>query len=363
MVSGALKSVVFAAGGTGGHLFPAVAVADVLRGEDPDIEITFVGTGREIEGRVLSGGPYDYVRIASPRLERSLHPKNLWIPFGLTLALVKSLSLLKKERPQVVLGTGSYGSIPVIVAAHLKRIPAAILEQNVVPSVSNRLLARFADCVCLPFDTGADWARRVDQAVVTGNPIRPVEGYGTAQEERVKLGLNPELFTVAVIGGSQGAARVAGAARDALELLADKPVQFIVQSAPGVDIEIDDQWSGRLIVEPFFENIYGCYAAADLLVARAGSGLNEVLAFGKPMILVPYPYSAHGHQERNAEYVAAQGAAQVIDDNSLSGRILAERITVLMGSDELNRMAEAAKSLGRPDAAKRVAEIIRRLAA
>ncbi|MCP4230210.1 MAG: undecaprenyldiphospho-muramoylpentapeptide beta-N-acetylglucosaminyltransferase [bacterium] len=358
MAAGVLKNVIIAAGGTGGHLFPGVAVAEFFAGRFPDAGVTFVGVGREVERKVLSEYDFDYVRVKSPRLNRSLHPKNLLIPFRLLIALLGSLRLLAKIKPQVVIGTGSYGSIPVVIAARLKKIPTMILEQNIIPSVTNRLLSRFSDCVCLAYPPARDWLGGKAEKYVTGNPIRKPQGAMDKAEARRKLGLRGDLFTVAVFGGSQGAVSIASAAKAVLPLLSDKPIQMIVQTTPVVEIETDDKWKGRLLVRDFYENIYDCYAATDLVVGRAGSGLSEALAFGIPMILIPYPYSAHGHQEKNAVFVEQEGAARVISDDELSGKMLAEKITRLMENvKELDEMARAARELGRMDAAERVVRI------
>jgi UDP-N-acetylglucosamine--N-acetylmuramyl-(pentapeptide) pyrophosphoryl-undecaprenol N-acetylglucosamine transferase len=358
MDAGTLNNVVIAAGGTGGHLFPGVAVAEFIAGSDPNARITFVGTGREVEKKVLSGYDFDYVQINSPRLSRNLHPKNILIPFRLTIALFRSLALLNKVKPQVVIGTGSYGSVPVVIAAKLKKIPTMILEQNIIPSVTNRLLSRFADCACLAYPPARDWLGGKLDKYVTGNPIRKPDAMLSASEARKKLGLNEEMFTIAVFGGSQGAASIAGAARDALPLLAEQPIQMILQTAPGIEIETDDKWEGRLVARDFYENIYDCYTAADVVFGRAGSGLSEVLAFGKPMVLIPYPYSAHGHQERNATFAEQEGVALVISDDELSGELLAEKAVYLMENEaKLAEMSRAARELGRMDAAERVARI------
>jgi UDP-N-acetylglucosamine--N-acetylmuramyl-(pentapeptide) pyrophosphoryl-undecaprenol N-acetylglucosamine transferase len=358
MAAGILNNVIIAAGGTGGHLFPGVAVANRLIEKHPGARITFVGVGREIELKVLSNYDYDYVLVKSPRLSRSLHPKNILIPFGLTIAFLRSLRLIGRVKPQVVMGTGSYGSIPVVIAARMKQIPTMILEQNIIPSVTNRLLSRFADCACLAYPPARDWLGTKTEKFVTGNPIREPEGVLDKAGARRKLGLREDLFTVSIFGGSQGAASIANAAKSTLPLLVDKPVQLIIQTTSDIEIEIDDHWKGRLLVKDFYENIYDCYSASDLVVGRAGSGLSEALAFGKPMILIPYPFSAHGHQEKNAVFVEQEGAALVIADEEITGSSLAAKVTRLMeNSVELDEMARAARELGRVDAAERVVRI------
>lgn len=348
--------IVIAGGGTGGHLFPGLATAEAIKVAAPDAEITFVGTGRPVEKRALAGKPYDYRVLRAPRLERSLHPRNLILPLGFAWATVRAGRLLRELGPALVVGTGGYGSAPVVVAARLRRTPTMILEQNIMPGLTNRLLSRVADVACVAFEPSRDWLAGRVKVVVTGNPIRSVGGVDDAVGARGRLGLVPELFTVFVFGGSQGAERLVSAAEGALGKLAGRDIQLVVQTGDAATLETPAAWRGRLVVRPFFDEIYDCYRAADLVVCRAGGGVAEVLAFGKPMVLVPYPFAAHGHQQRNAAYLEQEGAAVVIEDEQLDGAKLAA-VIVEYAADDARRaaMARASRELGRPDAAERVA--------
>ncbi|UCE27282.1 MAG: undecaprenyldiphospho-muramoylpentapeptide beta-N-acetylglucosaminyltransferase [Candidatus Coatesbacteria bacterium] len=351
-------TVVIAGGGTGGHLYPGIAVAEALQVERPDAEITFVGTGRDVERRVLAGRPYEYKVLRTPRLERSLHPKNLLLPFRLVAAVLRARRLLKKSKANLVIGTGGYGSAPVVMAARLRRKPAVILEQNIIPGVTNRILSRFADVACLTFKPSESWLGGRIKTVVTGNPIRVPEGRPSEKEARDRLGLAPDRFTVFVFGGSQGALTLTRAAQGSLSLLNNLDAQMIVQTGGSAEVKAPPGWKDRLLVGEYFDNIYDCYAAADLVVCRAGGGVSEVLAFGRPMVLVPYPYAAHGHQERNAVYVEQEGAAVVVDDGDMDGTKLAALVNYYFHErDELDVMARAARELGRPEAAKRAARV------
>jgi len=351
-------SVVIAGGGTGGHLYPGIAVAEALLAERPDAKITFVGTGRDVEKRVLADRPYDYKVLRTPRLERSLHPRNLLIPFRLTAAVIRARRLLKKVGAGLVIGTGGYGSAPVVMAARSRGIPSVILEQNIIPGVTNRILSRFADVACLAFKPSESWLGGRVKAVVTGNPIRVPEEKPSEREARGRLGLARDRFTVFVFGGSQGALTLTRAAQRSLYLLNNLDAQMIVQTGGSAELEVPPKWKDRLLVGEYFDNIYDCYAAADMVVCRAGGGVSEVLAFGRPMVLVPYPYAAHGHQERNAVYVEQEGAAVVVDDGDMDGTKLAALVNYYFYEpDELAAMARAARELGRPDAAKRAAHV------
>jgi UDP-N-acetylglucosamine--N-acetylmuramyl-(pentapeptide) pyrophosphoryl-undecaprenol N-acetylglucosamine transferase len=348
--------VVIAGGGTGGHLFPGLATGEALTALMPEASITFVGTGRPVEERALAGKAYGYRVLPAPRLERSLHPLNLLMPVRFAWAVARAVRLLRELKAALVVGTGGYGSAPVIVASRLRRTPTIILEQNIIPGLTNRALSRLARLACLTFEPSRDWLAAGVKAVVTGNPIRPVRDAGDAAGARARLGLDAETFTVFVFGGSQGARRLVEAAREALERLAGEDMQFIVQTGDAAALDVPAAWEGRLIVRSFFDEIYDCYRGADLVVCRAGGGVAEVLAFGKPMVLVPYPFAAHGHQERNAAYVEQEGAAVVVPDADLDGTRMASLITELKcDGGRRAAMARASRELGRPDAAQRVA--------
>jgi UDP-N-acetylglucosamine--N-acetylmuramyl-(pentapeptide) pyrophosphoryl-undecaprenol N-acetylglucosamine transferase len=348
--------IVIAGGGTGGHLFPGLATAEAIKAAAPDAEITFVGTGRPVEERALAGKPYDYHVLRAPRLERSLHPRNLILPLGFAWATARAGRLLRELGPALVVGTGGYGSAPVVAAARLRRTPTMILEQNIMPGLTNRLLSRVADVACVAFEPSRDWLAARVKVVATGNPIRRVGGVDDAAGARGRLGLAAGLFTVFVFGGSQGAERLVSAAGGALGELAGHDVQLVVQTGDAATLEVPAAWRGRLIVRPFFDEIYDCYRAADLVACRAGGGVAEVLAFGKPMVLVPYPFAAHGHQQRNAAYLEQEGAAVVVEDEQLDGAKLAA-VILEYAADGGRRaaMARASRELGRPDAAERVA--------
>jgi len=348
--------IVIAGGGTGGHLFPGLAVAEAILKLRPDAAITVVGTGRPVEARALAAKPYRYEVLATPRLERSLHPANLFLPARLAWSILRAGAILRRAGARLVIGTGGYGSAPVIVAAWLRRTPRMILEQNIIPGLTNRLVARFANLAGLAFEGSRSWFPERVKTVVTGNPIRDLGERGDGAAARRRLGLAPDVFTVFVFGGSQGARRLVDAARGALDALAGDRLQMVVQTGDEAALAPPAAWTGRLVVRPFFDEIYDCYRAADVVVCRAGGGVAEVLAFGRPMILVPYPFAAHDHQSGNAVYLEQEGAAIVAEDAAFDGAAFARLVGELMADDKRREtMARASRELGRPDAARRVA--------
>lgn len=349
-------NVVIGGGGTGGHVFPGVATAEAIRALAPGARITFVGTGRPVERRALERYPYDYAVVSSPRLERGWHAGNVLLPLRFAAAIVKARSLLRRGGAHLVVGTGGYGSAPVVMAAWLAGIPRLLLEQNIIPGLTNRVLARFADVVCLTFAPAADYFNRRTRVVITGNPIRPVAEVEAAAAARQRLGLDPARFTVFVGGGSQGARRIVEAVRGAWDLWEEDEVQLIVQTGADTALELPPGQRVRAVVRAFFDDIYECYRAADVVVGRAGGGVAEALAFGKPLILIPYPYAAHDHQSRNAIYLEQEGAAVVVEDQSFTAPALVAAVRGLIREPERRqRMARASRELGRPGAAHDVA--------
>lgn len=348
-------TAVIAAGGTGGHIFPGLATADALVAMRSDAEIIMVGAGKPMEQRIMRTKPYRYEIVAAPRLERSAHPKNFLIPFRLVVAVCKAGRLLRGVGARVVIGTGGYASAPVVIAGRLCGIPTVLLEQNIIPGLTNRVLSRWADLVCVAFDASRGWLAPRAKVVMTGNPIREVAARDDIRGARRRLNLSEDLFTVFVFGGSLGARRLVAATQEALPLL--RPgMQLIVQTGSEAKLLVPPGWTGKLVVRDFFDEIYDCYRAADLVVCRAGGVVAEVLAFGRPMILVPYPYAAHGHQKQNAVYLEQEGAAVVVDDDQCDGRAISRLINDLYADAERREaMARASRELGRPDAARRVA--------
>ena len=348
-------------GGTGGHLFPAVAVAEEwLAGGG---EVLFVGSGRKTEREVLGRLGYPWRGIdVSGFAGRGLRGKLGLLK--LPVALAQSLSIVSRFRPNVVLGVGGYSAGPVIVAARMLRLPCALQEQNAVPGLTNRLLGRLVERA---FVTFPDTVRFFPgKAVLAGNPVRRalIDASATANSrEGDRLGL-------LIFGGSLGA--------HSLNMAAARMLSHLGALAPRLDIthqtgdqdliEVRAAYAEANIearVLPFIHDMAAAYGAADLVVCRAGATtLAELAALGKPSILIPYPHAVGNHQELNARVFERAGAAQVLLDRELEPAILAGRISALL-KDEAARsgMAAAARGLGRPEAARTIAAELSRLAA
>jgi len=353
--------VLIAGGGTGGHVFPGIAVAEELRRQRPKLEVVFVGNRRGLEAQVVPEAGFPIRYIASSGFDR----RRWWLWPGAALAngvgLLQAIALVIAERPQVVLGTGGYVSAPVSMAAKLLGRPLLLQEQNSIPGLANRLLARVADEVHLSFLEARSWFPRRDRLKITGNPVRAQVLSGDREAGLREFKLQPGRPTVFVFGGSLGASRINEAVLDTLRRLKGRiDVQFIFQTGRADFDRVREAVEREALpatVLSFVRRIHMAYAAADLVVCRSGAmTLAEIAVCGLPAILVPYPHAAHNHQEINAANLVDRGAAVMILDSELTGERLAREIAHLLADRQtLSRMSANARLFARPDAATRLA--------
>jgi UDP-N-acetylglucosamine--N-acetylmuramyl-(pentapeptide) pyrophosphoryl-undecaprenol N-acetylglucosamine transferase len=362
--------LVITGGGTGGHLYPGIAVAEALLARMPEAEVRFIG-GTRIEARIVPEAGWPYTRVAAHPLPRRPGPGQLKAAAVNLLGLFQAALQLGGRRPNAVLATGGYVAGPVGLAAVLLGIPLVVQEQNAIPGLTNRWLGRWATRISLPSGAAASFPR--DRVVVTGVPVRPSVLRGERRAARAALGLAPDRFTILTLGGSQGAHTLNRAITEAATLLMYEPVQILHQTG-GEELEWVRREIGhrehvgppvlRQVAVPFIERMGDAYAAADLIICRGGaSTLAEVTAWGLPAILVPYPHAAGDHQEANARPLAEAGAAELIADADLTGIRLAQSLGALLRAPARRReMAEAARAAAHPDAADRVVDLLLRAA-
>lgn len=341
--------LLLAGGGTGGHLFPAVALAQRLLATDSKGQVLFVGTLKGIEAKVLPqlGLPLETIDI-SGFVGKGWRGKLALAP-QLLGSLRQSLRILDKYRPDVVVGVGGYASGPVLLAAKWRRIPTLIHEQNAYPGLTNRLLGGWVDRVCLSFSE-SDCAFHRGRTVLTGNPLRP-----GMEDCPPPLGSEPTLL---VFGGSRGAKAINDAMLAALPLLQPLQPLRIVHQTGAEDLERVRQgyqsagWEKADIL-PFIEDMASAYAQAHLVVCRAGATtLAELTACGRPAILIPYPYAAADHQSANARALARKGAGLLLAQSELSGERLARLAgDLLQDRERLQTMAAAARMMAKKGAA------------
>ena len=352
--------LLLAGGGTGGHLFPAVALAEKLLEQEKQAEVLFVGTERGIEARVLPelGLPLQTVDI------KGFAGRGLLAKIEVLMKLVTStrqgIKILQQFKPDVVVGVGGYASAPMVVAAKLKGLPVVLHEQNAIPGLTNRLLARWADRVCLSFDETVD-AFHGAKMELTGNPLR-----GSLESCPEMADDKPLLL---IFGGSRGARAINDAMCAALPALTVWKNQIeIVHQTGDEDYESvcrkykDAGWDGATVL-PFINDMASVYRRAHLVLCRAGATtIAELTACGRPSILIPYPHAAGDHQTANARALAVKGAAMMLDQRDVDGRKLAMIIDGLLKTpNELKSMARVARSLGRRGAAEKILNICRQV--
>lgn len=380
--------VLLVAGGTGGHIYPGLSLAAALKElafrEGSRVEVTFVGTRRGLEERLIPPAGYPLVTLPAAGFPRGSTLRHLpeWIRSlsvnGYTL--LRALLLVARVRPQVAVGMGGYLTGPVLLAAHLLRVPTLVHEANARPGVANRLAARFTDRVAVGFEAAARGFPHPDRVVVTGNPIRAQVLRGDGARARQRLGLEAGRPTLLVLGGSQGARAINEAlagARDRLEA-AVPGLQVIHQTgmadfarvaeewrAVGMAAVTDGEvrWRGWRVV-PYLDEIADAMLAADLVCSRAGGSTSaELTALGLPSLLIPFAAATEAHQTENARELERAGAARILPQAELSGERLAREVAALLNdAGKLQSMRRASRRLGRPQAARDLAELVRELA-
>lgn len=355
------ETIVVAGGGTGGHLYPGIAIAEELRRRRPGIEIVFAGAGMPLEREILDRHGFRHLAIRSGGVVgKSLagRARGAWRALG---GVAQSMRTLIRMKPKAVIGVGGYASGPMVLGAVLLRVPTLIQEQNYTPGLTNRLLAPWVRKVAVSFEeTRHDFGGRGE---VTGNPIR-------AAFRDLKRKTRGETFHVLIFGGSQGARALNTAVIEALAILEPQRLGLRITHGTGVaDFDrVRAAYGERgfdVTVVPYISRILEAYERADLVVARAGaSSVSEIAACGRASILVPLAASAHDHQRFNARKFAEAGAAVVLEEKDLSGETLARAILALRNDPtRFLAMERAATSLARPDAAARIADLVEELIA
>ncbi|MBP2644862.1 MAG: murG [Firmicutes bacterium] len=367
--------IIISGGGTGGHIYPAVTIAKAIQSLVKDSEILFVGTENGMEADIVPKEGFRFEGISGRGFERRLSFDTVRTMFTTVKGLGQSFSVIRRFRPDIVIGTGGYVCGPVLLAACLLGIPAMIQEQNVIPGVTNKILARFVKKVAVGYPEAArHFGKQGDKIVVTGNPVRPDILSASREEGLKELGLVEDKLTLLVAGGSRGARAINKAMVEVYRLLAGREdIQVLHATGQNEynnmvgyleEAGIDIQKAGNIIIIPYLYNMPLALAAADLAVFRAGAiGLAELTVRGIPAVLIPYPYAAANHQEFNAKVLESHGAAIVISDAELTGEKLAGVIDRMVNDRiKLKKMSEFSRKMGQPDAAQVIARLAAKLA-
>lgn len=361
------KKIMISGGGTGGHIFPAIAIADALRERLGTAEIRFIGASGRMEMEKVPAAGYAIDGLWISGIQRRLTLKNLSFPFKLIASLMKARKIIRKFRPDVAIGTGGYASGPMLRVASKKGIPSLIQEQNSFPGITNRILGKTVDRICVAYE-GMEKYFPSSRIVITGNPVRKeiIAMHGKENEAQSFFGLNGKFKTVLVVGGSQGARSVNMAIGRMLGQLMDENIQLVWQcgqhwqeEAKKLAAGLSPEKSKRVQVHAFITRMDLAYAAADLVISRAGAiAISELCIAGKPPLLVPLPGAAEDHQTKNAQALQDKDAAIMVPDNKLDEALLPSLIALLKDDKRREAMGVNLQKLALPDATEKIVDEI-----
>lgn len=357
-----LHKVIISGGGTGGHVFPAIAIADAIRRRYPDCEILFVGAKGRMEMEKVPAAGYTIEGLNIAGLQRRLTLKNLSFPFKLIGSLLKARRIVKKFKPQAAIGVGGYASGPTLRAAGNAGIPTFVQEQNSYPGITNKLLAKKALALCVAYDNMNRFfpAHKIEK---TGNPVRKAICEPLPEREAAvnSFGLDPSRKVLFILGGSLGAMTLNESVKAFLENIAEENVQVIWQCGKYYEADLKPI-AGKyknIHLTSFIQDMNQAYAAADVVVSRAGAlSVSELCIVGKPVIFVPSPNVSEDHQTKNARALIEKEAAIMISDAEAREKLIPAALELIMDAQKCNDLSTAIQELGIPDADERIVDVI-----
>ncbi len=353
--------VLISGGGTGGHIFPALSIANALKRRQ-DVDILFVGADNRMEMEKVPAAGYEIIGLPVAGFDR----KKLWRNFGVLLKLWKSIRKARKIvadfKPDIAVGVGGYCSGPTLKAAQRAGVPTLLQEQNSYAGVTNKLLAAKANAICVAY-SGMERFFPEDKIVVTGNPVRKdlYDSNLSPKEARARFGLHPDKATVLIVGGSLGALTLNESMEGCVKELADKGIQVIWQTGKSFAERGTQDAKGLkgVVVTPFISDMAAAYAAATLVVSRAGAGaISEIELLGKPSILVPSPNVAEDHQTKNAMALASKNAAYMIPDVECRRRLGETIQKMIANPEELKEIGRNARAMAHLNSDEKIADRI-----
>lgn len=354
-----VRRVLISGGGTGGHIFPAISIANALRRRFPDVDILFVGADNRMEMERVPAAGYPIKGLSIEGFDR----KRLWRNIGVLIKLRKAISrartIVREFNPQIAVGVGGYASGPTLKAAQKLGVPTLLQEQNSYAGVTNKLLAQKAGRVCVAY-YGMDRFFPSERIVLTGNPVRKnlVDVNMTPEEAKKSLGFSPERPLVLIVGGSLGARTINRSVAASMDQLTAEGVQLLWQTGKNFTVPADSKCSG-VIALPFISDMAAAYRAADLVVSRAGaSSISELQLLGKPAILVPSPNVAEDHQRKNAMALVDRGAAVMIPDDLCAERLAPVVADLINSPSKRQDLAANISAMALPDSDEKIVDAI-----
>lgn len=363
------KRIIISGGGTGGHIFPAIAIADALKELQPDVEILFVGAIGKMEMEKVPAAGYKIIGIPVRGLQRRLSIENVWLPFRLLASLLKAWKIIRKFKPDAVVGVGGYASGPILGVAAMQGIPTLIQEQNSYAGITNRLLAKKVHKIAVAYP-GMNKFFPTEKIILCGNPVRKdIQNLeGKRNEATTFFGLNALKTTVLVTGGSLGALTINESIEKLLPRLASLDIQMIWQCGknyfPKAEIYLEEFSNSGIRIYPFITRMDLAYAIADLVVSRAGAlAISELCVAAKPAILIPSPNVAEDHQTHNALALVKENAAVILKDAEARGKLSYTIIELVNNDVELKNLSANIRKMAFEDAAGTIANEILMIAA
>lgn len=359
--------IVISGGGTGGHIYPALALVREIQKEVKNAEFLYIGTTNGLESKIVPREKIPFKAIHITGFKRKLSLDNIKTILRFIKGTGDSKKLLKDFKPDIVIGTGGYVCGPVVYAAAKLKIPTIIHEQNSVPGLTNKFLSRYVNKIAVCFEEAKDYFPE-NKVVFTGNP-RATEVIGKdGVQGRLSAGLNTKMPTVLIFGGSRGARPINEAVVKSLSDFAVKPYQilYITGDVHFESVKKEAELVGNppnVIIKPFIHNMPEVLAGIDLVVSRAGATtLAELTSLGIPSILIPSPYVTNNHQEKNARSLSEQGAAELLLEKDLNSKSLVKYIDqIMLDKEKLTDMKKKAKKMGVPDSAQRLFALMKQL--
>ena len=358
--------LIISGGGTGGHIFPALAVADEFRGRHPESEILFVGAKGRMEMTRVPASGFRIIGLWISGLQRSLSLSNLLFPVKLLSSIIRAFGIVRSFRPHAVIGTGGYASGPVMIAATRSGVPTLIQEQNSYAGLTNRKLAANADVICVAYD-GMDRYFPSEKIRFTGNPVRAAIGAAMDRSAALEsFGLSASQPTVLVLGGSLGAATINRSLVAGLDAFVRAGIQVIWQCGKRFHEASLRSLEGKKLpgihLVPFISSMDAAYAAADLVISRSGAlSISELCLAGKPVILVPSPNVAEDHQTKNAMALVSKSAAVLVKDADAESSLVATAIGLINDAQKCVSLSAAIRSLAKPQATREIVDEIEKL--
>jgi len=360
--------ILMSGGGTGGHIFPAVAIANKLKERFPEADILFVGAKGRMEMEKVPQAGFKIEGLWISGFQRKLTADNLSFPFKLISSLCKAKKIVKRFNPDVAIGTGGYASGPLLFVASGKNVPALILEQNSFPGVTNKILAKKVNTICVAYN-GMERYFPKEKLVVTGAPIRKeILHLNTSRDESLKFfGLNKEKPVLLIIGGSQGARAINTAIASNLDKIIETGVQLIWQTGissfeSASKLVKNSKHNKSIVVTKFIMEMDKAYAAADIIISRAGAiAIAEIVAVGKPAIFIPLPSAAEDHQTKNALSLTEKGAGILLKETKAEEKIVTEITELVQSETKRNSIIENLKAFRTDDATENIVKEVVRL--